>query len=724
VTTVAPPRKALLILAWLALAAAPLRAAEIDGELLDVLRGTSPEHEIPILIGFSGDEQSSPTVSIDSRPARHRSELIVALHARADASQRRAGAVLRGRTSSEPLVLWATNTLAIAATPQVIRELASLPEVTSIRLDGSVTLERGATGAAATAAWNLTAVGAPELWATGHRGAGAVVALLDSGVDAAHVDLAGRFRGGANSWFDPAGRHATPHDTDGHGTQAAGLLVGERGLGVAPAATWIAAKIFDDSGTATLSAIHQAFQWLLDPDDEPATDDAPDVVNGSWGFASRVNECYREFEEDIAVLRDAGIVAVFAAGNDGPANFSSVSPANNPGSVAVGAVNEHGLAETTSSRGPSACGGVFPHLVAPGVDVETADLTFGGIVPNSRAVVTGSSFAAPHAAGVAVLLRGAYPHATPDQLVAAMYSGALDLGDPGADNAYGHGLVDAERALAFLGEILGPAPCHDLDGDGYYPATGCRTPIDCNDDDPATHPGASDPAGDGTDQNCDGADATRARVRPHLGPAVPVDPAPTVGQTVVYTDETAYLAALAAGGYSTLIEDFESTAWDGVRSTVDGPVDTAPSVTSNGITWSARAGISTNNLFPVDGSWRVFDSAAGDPDRLVGASDAILYGLGGWLTSTTSTTIRVVLDGTPVDGANLAIASGWSFLAVIAPTGFTSFEIRDTDATPLDPKQWFADAFTFGSAAVPRLRRHLVRGPQAEAMPLVSQEEP
>ena len=167
-------------------------------------------------------------------------------------------------------------------------------------------------------------------------------------------------------------------------------------------------------------------------------------------------------------------------------------------------------------------------------------------------------------------------------------------------------------------------------------------------------------------------------------------------QTTAYTDEAAYLSALAAAGYPMLTEGFEGAAWDGVRTTVGGGVHTAASITSQGITWSATDGVTTNNLFPYEGGWKAHDHPGGDPDKLAGTSAVTLYGVGGWFTTTTSTTVRLVLDGAVIDGANIVLTSGWTFVGVIAPAGFTTFEVRDTDATTEDPKQWFADAFTFG----------------------------
>jgi hypothetical protein len=130
----------------------------------------------------------------------------------------------------------------------------------------------------ATPAWNIAAVQAPEVWALGHTGKGVVVASMDTGVDLAHPDLRRIWRGGANSWFDPHGEEAAPYDALGHGTQAMGIIVGGSGLGVAPDARWLAVKLYNADGRARMSDIHLAFQWLMDPDGDPATVDAPDIV--------------------------------------------------------------------------------------------------------------------------------------------------------------------------------------------------------------------------------------------------------------------------------------------------------------------------------------------------------------------------------------------------------------------------------------------------------------
>jgi subtilisin family serine protease len=288
----------------------------------------------------------------------------------------------RAEGTAEGIVpLWIINVLAVTARPAVIRELAARPEVASVELDATLpgpTAPSDAT-VAAVAEQNLDVVNAPDLWDVGDAGSGVVVASMDSGVDGAHPDLASRWRGGSNSWYDPYGQHPTmPTDVSGHGSMTMGIMVGgEAGgtaVGVAPDARWIAAKVFNDQGSATLSGIHLAFQWLVDPDGNAATDDAPDVVNGSWTFSSPGG--FLTFQPDVQALRAVGILPVFAAGNSGPGAGTSHSPANYPESFAVGATDNGDLVAGDSSRGPDACGGAavtFPDLAAPGVNVRSTD---------------------------------------------------------------------------------------------------------------------------------------------------------------------------------------------------------------------------------------------------------------------------------------------------------------------------------------------------------------
>jgi serine protease AprX len=447
--------------------------------------------------------------------------LIQALQNTANASQGTAIAYLQGNGVKRLVQLWSINALAVTASADVIQPLLGLPGVDSITLDTSVQAPAPATETATPSEWNLDAIRAPEFWGLGYTGTGMVVAGMDTGVDVNHPDLASRWRGGNNSWYDPNGEHATPYDRSGHGTQVMGLAVGGNAggtaIGVAPGAQWIAVKIFNDSGTASLSGIHQGFQWLLDPDGNPATDDVPHVVNNSWGFPQLLDQCYLEFEPDIQVLKAAGIAVAFSAGNRGPEGSSSESPANNPEGFAVGAVDSALNVASASGRGPSACSGtLYPEVVAPGVNVRTADLTAGGLFPDSYVSVSGTSAAAPHVAGALALLRGAFPGASVADLEQSLRDSAMDLGQTGADNDSGFGLVDVVAASALLNNPP-PPPCTDSDSDNFFAELNCGTLQDCDDSNAGVNPDACDIKGDGIDQDCDGRDRLKGKSCPDSG---------------------------------------------------------------------------------------------------------------------------------------------------------------------------------------------------------------
>jgi subtilisin family serine protease len=431
--------------------AAALRAAAIAPQLQRQLDGTGQDTmvEAIVVLKSQADLASVRGLARKNRPGA----AARILRARADVTQRPLRALLKLRRAQglvagiEPL--WIVNAIAVTATPAVIGELAARQDVREIRPNLAVPAPPTvATAAPAPAETNVTLVNAPALWDLGYRGQGIVVANMDTGVDVTHPDLASRWRGGANSWYDPNGEHpATPTDVSGHGTWTMGVMVGGdaggSSVGIAPDATWIAVKIFNDRGTATSTAIHQGFQWLLDPDGNPATADAPDVVNDSWTMSA--SGCLLDFQPDLASLRAAGILPIFAAGNYGPLPGSSVSPANNPEAFAVGATDDTDVLYPYSSRGPSPCGQpVYPQLVAPGVGIHTTDLY--GLYADP----TGTSVAAPHAAGALALLLQAFPGMPADRQAAALENSAADLGASGADNSYGYGRLDALAAYQWL----------------------------------------------------------------------------------------------------------------------------------------------------------------------------------------------------------------------------------------------------------------------------------
>ncbi len=461
----------ILLLVLIMGGAVAVSAASLTAEVNSLRAQTQDLQRIPVIVRFENSHPISDLRSLVDgtetyrneplssgiRKKQFRREVFRALKEQARTSTGRISGLLRQNGVKTPLqTFWTINAVAFDAPAELIEEIARLPGVRRISADMRLTMSAPqADEINPLPLWNLERLNLTSLWEQGIDGAGVVVAIMDSGVDGNHPDLAEQWRGGDNSWFDPYREHEFPTDLAGHGTQALGLILGGDhsgyAIGAAPGAQWIAAKIFDDANQSSLSAIHAAFQWLLDPDGDPLTDDAPALVNNSWGFASTIDQCYQEFEEDIRLLREADIGVVFSAGNYGPYAGTSISPANNAGAVSVGSIDLRDEIELLSSRGPGACdGGVFPKLVAPGAQVYTTDR-----LPIAYNVVSGTSFSAPHVTGAMTLLKSAFPEVPFSQIETALYDSADDLGDPGTDDLFGYGVVNVAAAYDLLLSRLG-----------------------------------------------------------------------------------------------------------------------------------------------------------------------------------------------------------------------------------------------------------------------------
>jgi bacillopeptidase F len=439
-------------------------ANSIDPKLESILHELRDDDELSVIISLR--ERVDFSTFRTQKGHRLRTGLIKALKRKAHLTQKPLTIFLNKNGVKNITPLWLINSMAFTAKVRMIRKLAARPDVTEVRLDYKLHLPKTQYTLPEEAEWNLNMINAVQLWNLGFTGQGIVVASMDTGVDVEHPDLAPKWRGGSNSWYDPYGEHNTPYDADGHGTQTMGIIVGGdaggTAIGVAPDVNWIAVKIFNDAGDANFSDIHLGFQWLLDPDGDPNTDDVPNVVNNSWGIPDHTDECVLEFYDDIQALKTAGLAVVFAAGNEGPDPNTSVSPANYDNSFAVGSINSSNIIEASSSRGSSPCHlDFFPQVVAPGVSIKTSDLTSGGAFPNSYAYVSGTSFATPHVSGAMALLLSAFPDLSVSQLENTLILSAVDLGSPGPDHDYGYGLIDVTEAY----ELAGSMCSADFDGD-------------------------------------------------------------------------------------------------------------------------------------------------------------------------------------------------------------------------------------------------------------------
>ena len=255
--------------------------------------------------------------------------------------------------------------------------------------------------------WSSGRLQVVRAWA-GATGKGARVAVLDSGVDCAHPDLAPNCAGGYNA-FDPK---AAPKDDHGHGTHVAGIIAGARNgggmAGMAPDATILPVKVLNSSGTSKMSDVISGLAWTVRQ--------KPDIINMSLGKTQ-----YSEaLGKAVKAARKAGILVVCAAGNDGgPVSY----PAAFEDSVAVSAMDYSNKITAFSSRGPEI------DFMAPGARIYSA------FPRGSFKLMSGTSQAAPHVSGLAALAvsLGVKGHAAlREALIKASYNVGLKPEEQGA----------------------------------------------------------------------------------------------------------------------------------------------------------------------------------------------------------------------------------------------------------------------------------------------------
>ncbi len=368
---------------------------------------------------------------------------------------------------------WIVASISARIPASALKDLANLPGIDQIAQDARLELVtpvsiNPAPGSISSVSAELTLLGVPTLWQQGITGKGRLVCSFDTGVEGTHPALASKWRGNHAplnaAFFSLVHPDTTPYDFSGHGTHTMGIMVGSSGsdsFGVAPGAEWINAAVIDQGPDlpTTISNILSAFEWVLDPDGDTATtNDVPDVILNSWGLPtlqpSALAPCSTIFWQAIDNVEAAGIVTIFAAGNEGrygamtirnPANRAS-TPLN---AFCVGAIGDDKTIADFSSRGPSSCDTtqIKPEVVAPGISIRSS-YKGGGY-----AYLSGTSMAAPYIAGLVALCRQYNPDATVDQIKYAIIQSAQDLGAPGEDNDYGNGLPDASKLIQFL-----PAP--------------------------------------------------------------------------------------------------------------------------------------------------------------------------------------------------------------------------------------------------------------------------
>ncbi len=276
--------------------------------------------------------------------------------------------------------------------------------------------------------WGVERVKAPLVWSE-TTGSGVKIAILDTGIGP-HEDLF--VAGGTNTIGG-----SSYDDDNGHGTHVAGTVAALNNdigvVGVAFDASIYSVKVLDSSGSGTIDSVVQGIQW--------AVDNGMDIISMSLGTKSH----YDALKEAVDTAYSKGLLNVAAAGNEGnPAGKGDniIYPARYASVIAVGATDKDDNRATFSSTGPDL------ELMAPGVKILSTYLN------NDYTELSGTSMATPHVSGVAALVWAINPDLTNVEMRKILQDTATDLGDPGKDDKYGYGLVNAQAAV----EAAAPKP--------------------------------------------------------------------------------------------------------------------------------------------------------------------------------------------------------------------------------------------------------------------------
>jgi len=280
---------------------------------------------------------------------------------------------------------------------------------------------------------DMPLIGMPGAWQLTTGSTSVIVAILDTGYEGTHPDLA------AIPIVSPYNARTGTHnviDGYGHGTHVAGTIAAQTNnatgvAGIAPGITIMPVKVMDSNGYGYWSDFLEGVDW--------ARTHGASVVNLSLGGTLTASQA-AAFQPTFDAAYEAGVLVVAAAGNNNrdepfyPASFDHV--------VSVAATNSSDAKASFSNFGPAV------DVAAPGVNIEST------YINASYRQMSGTSMATPHVVGLAALIRSYHPTYTVDEVETAIEITALDLGTPGRDDIFGNGRIQVDQAVAWIAPDL------------------------------------------------------------------------------------------------------------------------------------------------------------------------------------------------------------------------------------------------------------------------------
>ncbi len=379
---------------------------------------------------------------------------------------------------------WMTNYINCKASRDVIYLLSQHPDVMLIGLDQEKNMlwnekVEKAEQSKGTLTENITKINADDVWEIGYTGNGVIVAVIDTGVNYNHIDLADHlWDGGAefpNHGYNTYGNNNDPMDHFSHGTHCAGTVCGDgtsgTSTGIAPDATLMCVKALSDEGTGSAYTIQAGMEWAIEHN--------ADVLSLSLGIPTATISERTLLRNTCVTAMELGIVASVACGNEGNMQWMNPIPDNvrvpgscpppwlhpdqadvNPGGlscvVSVGAVNYYDAAADFTSHGPvtwqstdyadyayqPGIGLIRPDVCAPGVNIVSLDFASN----DGFATMSGTSMACPAVAGTMALMLEKKPDLTPAEICMILETTAQQL-TPNKSNVTGSGRIDALAAI-------------------------------------------------------------------------------------------------------------------------------------------------------------------------------------------------------------------------------------------------------------------------------------